>query len=184
MPSSTERLVWIDLEMTGLNPDTDRIIEIATIVTDLELNVVRQGPVFAINQDDDILMSMDRWNTHTHNETGLVQRVQESEITESIAEKKTLEFLSGLVKKNTSPLCGNTICQDRRFLFRHMPKLEAFLHYRNIDVSTIKELSDYWFPGFSREFSKKNTHQALNDIIESIEELKFYRKHLLSKIVY
>ena len=183
MPANTEKLIWIDLEMTGLNPDRDRIIEIATIVTDLELNILQQGPVLAIHQDDSVLSQMDEWNTQTHGETGLTDRVRASEVSEQQAEEQTLAFIKRFVKKGMSPLCGNTICQDRRFLFRYMPQLEAYLHYRNLDVSTVKELADYWFPGLSSEFSKRNTHEALSDIIESIEELKFYRRRLMSRVV-
>lgn len=178
MPASTSRLIWIDLEMTGLDPQNDLIIEIATIVTDLNLNILDEGPVMAIHQSDEVLAGMDEWNTRTHNETGLVKRVQESTISESEAEKRTLEFLRKYVKKKTSPLCGNSICQDRRFLANYMPKLEAFVHYRNLDVSTIKELADYWYPGMSRGFNKASTHEALSDIRESIAELQFFRSRM------
>ena len=178
MPQSTSRLIWIDLEMTGLDPDSDLIIEIATIVTDLNLNILDEGPVMAIHQSDEVLAGMDEWNTRTHNETGLVKRVRESTITAHEAEKKTLDFLRRYVKKNTSPLCGNSICQDRRFLHRHMPKLESYVHYRNLDVSTLKELADYWYPGMSKNFKKAATHEALSDIRESIAELQFYRERM------
>jgi oligoribonuclease len=178
MPLSTSRLIWIDLEMTGLYPDTDLIIEIATIVTDLNLNILDEGPVMAIHQSDEVLDGMDEWNTRTHNETGLVKRVKESTISAQEAEKKTLDFLRRYVKKKTSPLCGNTICQDRRFLARYMPKLEAYMHYRNLDVTVLKELADYWYPGMSRGFVKASTHEALSDIRESIAELEFYREKL------
>lgn len=182
MPANTDRLVWIDLEMTGLNPDSDRIIEIATLVTDIRLNILDQGPVMAIYQSEDIVTAMDEWNTRTHGESGLVGRVRASSIDEREAETRTLEFIKRYVKKNTSPLCGNTICQDRRFLFRYMPRLEGYLHYRNLDVSTLKELADYWYPGTSGEFPKKSSHRALDDILESIEELKFYRDRLFVDI--
>ncbi len=178
MPANTKKLVWIDLEMTGLNPDQDRILEIATLITDLQLKVLHQGPVIAIHQDDAVLAGMDEWNTRTHGETGLINRVQESRVNEAEAERLTLEFVNRHVKKKTSPLCGNTICQDRRFMFRHMPQLESWFHYRNLDVSTLKELADYWYPGLSSELSKRGTHQALDDIVESIEELRFYRERL------
>lgn len=178
MPASTDRLVWIDLEMTGLDPDNDRIIEIATVVTDIQLNVLDQGPVLAIFQSEDVITAMDEWNTRTHGESGLVDRVRASSINEEEAERRTLEFVKKYVKKNSSPLCGNTICQDRRFLYRYMPRLEGYLHYRNLDVSSLKELADYWYPGLSGEFTKRSTHRALDDIVESIEELRFYRERL------
>ncbi|GJL83907.1 MAG: oligoribonuclease [marine bacterium B5-7] len=181
MPANTDRLVWIDLEMTGLNPDEDRIIETATIITDIQLNILDQGPVIAIHQHDDVLARMDEWNTRTHNASGLVDRVRASTINEAEAERQTLDFVKTLVKKNSSPLCGNTICQDRRFLFRHMPKLESYLHYRNLDVSTLKELSDYWYPGLNTDLVKKSSHRALDDIIESIEELRFWRERLFKE---
>ncbi len=180
MPANTDRLVWIDLEMTGLDPDRDRIIEIATLVTDTRLNILDQGPVIAVFQSDDLLTAMDEWNTRTHGESGLVDRVRASTIDEVEAERQTLDFVRRYVRKNSSPLCGNTICQDRRFLYRYMPKLEGYLHYRNLDVSTLKELADYWYPGVSGDFSKRSTHRALDDIIESIEELKFYRERLFA----
>ncbi len=178
MPAKTDRLVWMDLEMTGLDPDADRIIEIATVVTDIRLEVVEQGPVIAVHQPDDVLSAMDEWNTRTHGESGLVDRVRASSIDEEEAERQTLAFVRRLVRKSSSPLCGNTICQDRRFLHRYMPRLESYLHYRNLDVSTLKELADYWYPGLSADFTKKASHQALDDILESIEELRFYRRRL------
>ena len=179
MPANTDRLVWIDLEMTGLDPERDRIIEIATLVTDIQLNILDQGPVIAIHQPDDVLSAMDEWNTKTHGESGLVDRVRASSIDVEEAERQTLEFVKRLVRKNVSPLCGNTICQDRRFLYRYMPRLESYLHYRNLDVSTLKEIADYWYPGLSSGFTKRSAHRALDDIIESIDELKFYREKLL-----
>ena len=171
-----KNLVWIDLEMTGLLPDQDRIIEIATIVTDSQLNILAEGPVIAIHQPLKRLMEMDQWNTKTHTGSGLVQRVRESRYDEQAAEAETLAFISRYIKKNQSPLCGNSICQDRRFLARYMPKLEAYLHYRNLDVSSVKELARRWRPGLSEGFKKRNTHRAMDDIQESIAELEFYRR--------
>lgn len=179
MPQDPNALVWIDLEMTGLNTDTDRIIEIATIVTDADLNIVAQGPVLAVHQSDVMLAGMDEWNTRTHTGSGLVGRVKASTLTEADAEQQTLEFLQQHVPKSKSPLCGNSICQDRRFLARTMPTLEAYVHYRNLDVSSIKELIKRWRPALNNGFEKKNTHKALDDILESIEELKYYREHFL-----
>jgi len=172
-------LIWIDLEMTGLHPDIDRIIEIATIVTDSQLNILEQGPVIAVHQSDAALAAMDDWNTRTHGESGLVQRVQESKFDDAHAEERTIAFLQQWVDEGASPMCGNSIGQDRRFLVRYMPKLESYFHYRNLDVSTLKELARRWAPDVMAGFHKKNTHQALDDIQESIEELKYYRKHFL-----
>ena len=168
-------LIWIDLEMTGLNTEADLIIELATIVTDSELNIIAEGPVFVVHQDDEIMTAMDEWNTKTHNATGLVERVKQSKLKEVDAEQQTLAFLKQHLPKNTSPMCGNSICQDRRFLARHMPELEEWFHYRNLDVSSIKELVKRWKPDLLGGFKKKNTHKALDDIRESIEELKYYR---------
>lgn len=174
-------LIWIDMEMTGLNPDTDRIIEVATIVTDSELNIVAEGPVLAVHQSDAVLAGMDDWNQRTHAGTGLIERVKQSTYNEADVERLTLEFLQCHVPKNKSPMCGNSICQDRRFLARTMPQLEAWFHYRNLDVSSIKELAKRWKPGLSNGMVKKNTHKALDDIRESIEELKYYREHFIAK---
>ncbi len=173
-------LVWIDLEMTGLFPDTDLIIEIATIVTDGELEIIEQGPVIAIHQSDEVLAGMDDWNTNTHGNSGLIERVRVSTIDAAEAERQTMEFLRKHVKKNHSPLCGNSICQDRRFLHRSMPTLESYLHYRNLDVSSVKELAKRWKPQALEGFRKRNTHQALDDIKESIDELRHYRKTLFN----
>ena len=181
MPKKNRRnLVWIDLEMTGLSPRDDRIIEIATIVTDSHLNILEEGPVMAVHQSLKRLTEMDEWNTRTHTESGLVARVRESKIVEAEAEKITLKFISKFVPANQSPLCGNTICQDRRFLAAYMPRLEKYLHYRNLDVSSIKELVTRWRPELLDDFSKQNTHRALDDIRESIDELKFYRKTFIN----
>lgn len=177
MPKDPTALVWIDLEMTGLNPDSDRIIEIATIITDSNLNVVAEGPVIAVHQSDSRLSAMDEWNTRTHGETGLIERVKTAAHTEEDAENETLEFIQHYIPKKKSPLCGNSICQDRRFLYRYMPKLEAWLHYRNLDVSSIKELVSRWRPEIRDSFTKRNTHRALDDIRESIQELRHYREH-------
>ena len=170
-------LIWIDLEMTGLDPDVDVIIEIATVVTDKNLNILAEGPVIAVHQSDETLAAMDDWNQKHHGESGLVQRVRESKISAADAEAETLKFLTQWVPAKASPICGNSICQDRRFLYRYMPSLEAYFHYRNLDVSTIKELAARWAPQIKDGFNKQATHRALHDIIESIEELKHYRKH-------
>ncbi len=169
-------LIWIDLEMTGLDPEGDRIIEIATIVTDAQLNVLAEGPVMAVKQSDALLQGMDEWCTKTHGESGLTQRVKDSAISENEAEQATIEFLKQYVPEGKSPLCGNSVWQDRRFLARYMPQLEAYCHYRLIDVSTVKELARRWKPEAMSGFEKKGAHLALDDIRESIEEMKHYRK--------
>ena len=168
-----QNLVWIDLEMTGLSPENDVIIEIATIITDAQLNQLAEGPVLAVKQSLQRLANMDEWNTRTHTESGLVNRVKQSKIDAANAEKQTLDFIRQYVPGNHSPLCGNSICQDRRFLARYMPKLESYLHYRNLDVTSIKELITRWRPDLLDGFKKQNTHRALDDIRESIEELKY-----------
>ncbi len=172
-------LVWVDMEMTGLDPDNDRIIEVAVIVTDPDLNVIAEGPVFAIHQSDETLDKMDNWNKGTHGKSGLIDRVKASTVTEAQAELELIAFLKQYVPSNKSPMCGNSICQDRRFMARGMPKLEAFFHYRNLDVSTLKELCRRWKPELASGFKKHQKHTALADIIESIEELRYYREHFI-----
>jgi oligoribonuclease len=172
-------LVWVDLEMTGLEPDSDRIIEVAVVVTDMHLNTIAEGPVFAIHQSDETLDKMDAWNKGTHGRSGLIERVRASTVSEEQAEVALIAFLKQFVPAGKSPMCGNTICQDRRFMARTMPKLEAFFHYRNLDVSTLKELCRRWKPELVSGFKKHQKHTALADIIESVEELKYYREHFI-----
>ncbi len=179
MAVEANRLIWIDLEMTGLDTAHDSIIEIATIVTDANLEVIAEGPVMAIHQPDEVLAGMDDWNTRQHTGSGLVERVRNSGYSAATAEQATLSFLAGLVAPGESPMCGNSICQDRRFLAREMPQLEAFFHYRNLDVSTLKILAGLWAPAVAAGFSKASTHLALDDIRDSIAELRHYREHLL-----
>lgn len=179
--SRKESLIWIDLEMTGLDPDVNRIIEIATVVTDKELTVLAEGPVIAVHQTDAVMTSMDAWNTRQHSQSGLTERVQASAVTEPEAERLTLEFLRQHVDQGASPICGNSICQDRRFLVRYMPELAAFFHYRNLDVSTLKILAKLWLPEVGNRFEKKSVHLALADIHDSIRELRFYREHLFKR---
>jgi oligoribonuclease len=174
-------LVWCDMEMTGLDPETDRIIEVAVIVTDSELNILAEGPVFAIHQPDEIMDGMDAWNKGTHGRSGLIERVKNSTVTEAEAEAALIEFLKQYVPAGKSPMSGNSICQDRRFMARGMPKLEAFFHYRNLDVSTLKELCKRWKPELASGFKKHQKHTALADIIESVEELKYYREHFIKE---
>jgi oligoribonuclease len=175
-----DRLIWIDLEMTGLVPDSDRIIEIATVVTDADLNVIAEGPVIAVRQADAVLDAMDEWNTRTHGGSGLVSRVRASRSDEAAAERETLGFLARHVDAGHSPMCGNSVCQDRRFLARGMPVLERYFHYRNLDVSTVKELARRWAPEVAAAVAKESKHTALADIHESIEELRHYRAKLLA----
>lgn len=172
-------LIWIDLEMTGLNPDKDVIIEIASLITDSQLNVLAEGPIIAIHQPDELLEAMDEWNTTQHGHSGLTQRVKDSQITTAEAEELTLAFFKQWVPANCSPICGNSICQDRRFLYRLMPKVESYFHYRNLDVSTLKELAKRWAPEIMNGFKKKNTHLAMDDIKDSLAELKYYRQHFI-----
>jgi oligoribonuclease len=172
-------LVWVDMEMTGLEPDTDRIIEVAVVVTDAHLNILAEGPVFAIHQSDATLDGMDAWNKGTHGRSGLIDRVKASTVTEADAEKALIDFLKNFVPSGKSPMCGNTICQDRRFMARGMPKLEAFFHYRNLDVSTLKELCKRWKPEIATGFKKHQKHTALADILESVDELRYYREHFI-----
>jgi len=176
MAQDADNLIWIDLEMTGLDPDNDLIIEIATVVTDKHLNILAEGPVMAVHQSDAALAAMDDWNQQHHGQSGLIQRVKDSKIDAAEAEARTIAFLQQWVPAKTSPICGNSICQDRRFLYRYMPKLEAFFHYRNLDVSTVKELAARWAPQLKDGFNKQASHKALDDIIESIEELRYYRE--------
>lgn len=175
LKSNVHHLIWVDLEMTGLNPDTDRILEIATIVTDKNLEILEEGPVFAIAQPEARLAAMDAWNIKHHTRSGLIERVRNNSVEEAEAEAKTLEFLMKWVSANHSPMCGNSICQDRRFLYRYMPKLEQHFHYRNLDVSTVKELAKHWKPTIVKLFKKKSAHMAMADIKESIDELRHYR---------
>lgn len=174
-----ENLIWIDLEMTGLDPDNDVIIEIATVVTDSQLNVLAEGPVMAVKQADALLQGMDEWNTRQHGQSGLTQRVRNSQTNADEAQRQTLEFLEQWVPAGKSPMCGNSICQDRRFLYRGMPELEVYFHYRNLDVSTLKELVARWAPELKSGFKKRGSHLALDDIYDSIAELKYYREHFI-----
>lgn len=176
-------LVWLDMEMSGLNPDSDRVLEVAVVVTDVDLAVIAEGPVLAIAQSERVLQGMDSWNTATHGRSGLTVRVRESRIDEDAATDAVLAFLAQYVPRGKSPMCGNSICQDRRFMARWMPRLEAFFHYRNLDVSTLKELARRWHPAVYRSFEKKSRHEALADIYESIDELKHYRAHWLGAVV-
>jgi len=176
MTSSPNNLIWIDLEMTGLDTDNDYIIEVATIVTDSELNILAEGPVIAVHQTEETLEAMDEWNTHQHNKSGLVKRVLESPYSAIDAETMTLKFLEKFVAAGISPMCGNSICQDRRFLHRLMPQMEQYFHYRNFDVSAVKEMVTRWYPD-KPKFDKRSEHLAMQDIRDSIDELKFYREH-------
>jgi oligoribonuclease len=180
MPADANNLIWIDLEMTGLQPDADRIIELAIVVSDAQLNVLAESPVWVVRQPAEVLDAMDAWNRGTHGKSGLIERVRASEWTEALVEEAAIAFLGPLVPAGTSPMCGNSICQDRRFLARWMPRLEAYFHYRNLDVSTLKELVKRWKPEVLKGFAKEGKHEALADIRESVEELKYYRKTVLT----
>ena len=179
MALDQNNLLWLDMEMTGLDPDHDRIIEIAIVVTDPSLNVVAEAPVLVVHQPDEVLDAMDEWNKSTHSRSGLIGKVKNSTLGEAAAEDQMLAFVAQYVPKQTSPMCGNSICQDRRFLARNMPRLEAYFHYRNLDVSTLKELAKRWKPEIAKGLVKQGKHEALADIYESIEELKYYRENLL-----
>jgi oligoribonuclease len=178
MKPSSNNLIWLDLEMTGLEPEHDRILEIAVVVTDKHLNIIAEGPALVVHQSDAVLDKMDEWNTKHHGESGLVERVKVSHIKEAEAEETIIKFLEMHVPPKKSPMCGNTIYQDRRFLFKYMPKLEQYFHYRNLDVSTVKVLGKHWYPKIVKEWKKQTKHQALSDIYDSINELKFYRENI------
>ncbi|WP_215782340.1 oligoribonuclease [Paludibacterium sp. B53371] len=179
MAQDQNNLIWLDMEMTGLNPDTDRIIELAVVITDSQLNIVAESPVFAVHQPDSVLDGMDDWNKSTHGRSGLIDRVRASTLSEGEAEAQMLAFLQQYTPARTSPMCGNSICQDRRFMARWMPALEAHFHYRNLDVSTLKELCKRWKPELARGVVKKGKHEALADILESIEEMRYYRDNFI-----
>ncbi len=179
MQLDKQNLIWIDLEMTGLDPEQERIIEIATIVTDKNLNILAEGPVLAVYQSNELLGKMSEWCTKTHTANGLVERVKQSKLSERAAELQTLDFLKKWVPKGVSPICGNSVAQDKRFLFKYMPELADYFHYRHLDVSTLKELASRWKPELVKGFEKKNTHLALDDIRESIAELAYYREHFI-----
>ena len=180
MAGDANNLIWIDMEMTGLQPDSDRILEIALLVTDAQLNLLAEGPVLVVRQPEEVLEAMDAWNKSTHKKSGLLERVRSAGLAEAEAERRAIQFLSDYVPNGTSPMCGNSICQDRRFLARWMPQLEAYFHYRNLDVSTLKELVKRWKPDLAKGFAKEGKHEALADILESIEELKYYRRTAMS----
>ena len=180
MPADQNNLIWIDMEMTGLTPDSDRIIEVALLVTDAQLNVLAEGPVLVVHQPDEVLAAMDSWNTGVHGKSGLIDKVKASRLDEAAVEARMLEFLAPHVPAGASPMCGNSICQDRRFLARSMPRLEAYFHYRNLDVSTLKELVKRWKPEVAKGLKKEGKHEALADILDSVEELKYYRRTVMT----
>ncbi len=180
MAQDSNNLIWIDMEMTGLNPDTDRIIEVALVITDSQLNTVAEGPVLAVHQPDAILAGMDKWNTSTHSKSGLIDKVKTSNLDELAVEAQMLTFLKTYIASGISPMCGNSICQDRRFMARWMPQLEEYFHYRNLDVSTFKELVKRWKPELAKGLKKEGKHEALADIYDSINELKYYREHFIN----
>ena len=179
MAQDPNHLIWLDMEMTGLNPDTDRILEVAFVITNAALETVAQSPVYVVHQSDAVLDGMDAWNKGTHGKSGLIDKVRASRLTEAGVEAALLEFVAQYVPSRVSPMCGNSICQDRRFMFRYMPALEAYFHYRNLDVSTVKELARRWRPELARKVEKEGKHEALADIFESIDELRFYRDNFL-----
>ncbi|MDE2388893.1 MAG: oligoribonuclease [Betaproteobacteria bacterium] len=180
MAQDNNNLIWVDMEMTGLNPDTDRIIEVALVVTDSQLNTIAEGPVLVVHQPDEVLNGMDKWNQSTHSKSGLIGKVKASRYSEAEVEAQLIEFLKLHVPPGASPMCGNSICQDRRFMVRTMPQLEAYFHYRNLDVSTLKELVKRWKPGIANGLTKDSKHEALADIYDSINELKYYRQHFIA----
>ena len=179
MAQNDTHLVWVDMEMSGLDPDKDVVLEVALVVTDKDLNLVEEGPVLVVHQADAVLDAMDSWNKSTHGKSGLIDKVKASPLSEADVENQMIEFMKRHVGERKSPMCGNSICQDRRFMARHLPKLEAYFHYRNLDVSTLKELAARWRPELKDGFKKANNHTALADIHESIEELKYYREHFI-----
>ena len=179
MAQDNNNLIWVDMEMTGLNPDTDRIIEVALVITDSQLNTLDEGPVLVVHQSDAVLDGMDKWNKSTHAKSGLIDKIKASQLTEADVEAQMIAFLKQHVPSGASPMCGNSICQDRRFMVRSMPQLEAYFHYRNLDVSTLKELVKRWKPDIASGFSKDSKNEALSDIYDSINELKYYRQHFI-----
>jgi oligoribonuclease len=179
MAQNQNNLIWLDMEMTGLSPDTDRIIEVAMVITDSNLEVVAEAPTLVVHQPDTVLDGMDAWNKSTHKKSGLIERVKASTLDDATVEEQMLAFLKEYVPANISPMCGNSICQDRRFMARWMPQLEAYFHYRNLDVSTLKELAKRWKPEVAKGLKKHGKHEALADIYESINELKYYREHFI-----
>ena len=179
MAQDANNLIWIDMEMSGLDPDNDRILEVALIATDSQLNVLEEAPVLVVHQSDAVLDAMDAWNKGTHGKSGLIDKVKASTLSDAEVEAQMIAFMQKFVPNRSTPMCGNSICQDRRFLARHMPKLEAYFHYRNLDVSTLKELAKRWRPGLMEGFVKENNHTALADIQESIAELRYYREHFI-----
>jgi len=182
MSQNNTHLVWLDMEMSGLNPDTDFVLEVALIVTDTDLVLVEEGPVLVLHQPDAVLDGMDSWNKGTHGKSGLIDKVKASTLTAADVSRQMIEFMQRHVPPRTSPMCGNSICQDRRFMARHLPEMEAYFHYRNLDVSTLKELAGRWRPELKDGFKKANSHTALADIQESIEELKYYREHFIRMV--
>ena len=179
MAANPDNLLWVDMEMSGLNPDTDRVLEVAVVVTDSQLNTLAEAPVLVVHQSDAVLDAMDDWNKNTHGKSGLIERVKASTLDEAAVESRLVAFLADFVPAGVSPMCGNTVHQDRRFMARYLPALEAFFHYRNLDVSTLKELMKRWRPELAAGFVKHGKHEALADIHESIDELKYYREHFL-----